>query len=94
MGKRTGGKRGAPYGNRNAVKLGLTTAKELAWRKEWQVHIQFTLLMESLDRTFKRIEIARRAGVDVSPCLSLLKKRLARGPPPEKRGSNGQAHGT
>jgi hypothetical protein len=75
MGTRTGGKRGAPFGNRNSVKHGRYTAASRAARKRLSVQIQETMLLQSLTRTLLRLDQARRAGGDIAQFGFVLRER-------------------
>ena len=66
MGKRTGGKRGAPFGNRNSVRHGRFTAARLAERRRLHAQLQEAMLSEAITKALMRLDRAQRAGVDIA----------------------------
>jgi len=66
MGKRTGGKRGAPFGNRNSVTHGGFTASAVAARRRYRVQREEAMLLETLANVLTRLARAERAGVDIA----------------------------
>lgn len=66
LGKRTGRKRGAPFGNANRLTHGRYAAAALARRRTGATSLQEARLLEAWTRLLTRIERARRAGVDLN----------------------------
>lgn len=65
MSKPTGGKRGAPFGNRNSLKHGDYTAAKLAARRQARALLQETMLIDAWANAVDRLRKAKRAGVDI-----------------------------
>lgn len=82
MGKRMGGKRGAPFGNRNSVKHGRFTASALAARRRDRVRREEAMLIETLANALTRLVRAERAGVDIARFGFLLAEDPRGGTPP------------
>lgn len=81
MGRRTGRKRGAPFGNRNSVKHGRFTADALAARRRTQAQLQEAMLLDALAKSLRRLDMAQRAGVDIAQFGFLVEERPRGGPP-------------
>ena len=70
MGKRTGGKKGAPYGNSNRLKHGRYSRTALAARKEAIAQLRHVQLMQAWGKLLARTEgseLARILGLRPQP---------------------------
>jgi len=70
MGKRTGGKRGAPFGNSNRLKHGRYSRAALAAHKTAMAQLRHVLLMEAWSKLLARTEgseLARILGLRPQP---------------------------
>ena len=63
MGKRTGGKTGAPFGNRNRLKHGRYSRAALAARKEAVARLRHAQLMLAWGELLARTEGSELAGI-------------------------------
>jgi hypothetical protein len=65
MSKPTGGKRGAPFGNKNRLKHGAYSAASMAARREARALLQETRLIAAWANAVDQLRKAKRAGIDL-----------------------------